>query len=233
MKKALTTLLNIICIAIIVLAIGVLFAVVTTPKGQPPQIFGFSGFRVLTGSMEPTIPTDSFVLVHRVDASKIRVDDVISFFSKDEALRGAVNTHRVVGISGTDGQIVFETKGDANQSADKVPVHASDLIGKVVLVSFGLGKLIRLISNPLVFAAVIAIPLLIVMFANIRGMAKDVKKLVAEEAAEEARKAAEQARKESEPAAEPPEESEPAKETVPEAEPEPAPDEGGTPESEE
>ena len=217
MKKALTTLLNIICIAIIVLAIGVLFAVVTTPKGQPPQIFGFSGFRVLTGSMEPTIPTDSFVLVHRVDASKIRVDDVISFFSKDEALRGAVNTHRVVGISGTDGQIVFETKGDANMIADKVPVQASDLIGKVVLVSFGLGKLIRLISNPLVFAAVIAIPLLIVMFANIRGMAKDVKKLVAEEAAEEARKAAEQARKESEPESD--KEPVPAPEQAPEGEP--------------
>ena len=217
MKKALTTLLNIICIAIIVLAIGVLFAVVTTPKGQPPQIFGFSGFRVLTGSMEPTIPTDSFVLVHRVDASKIRVDDVISFFSKDEALRGAVNTHRVVGISGTDGQIVFETKGDANMIADKVPVQASDLIGKVVLVSFGLGKLIRLISNPLVFAAVIAIPLLIVMFANIRGMAKDVKKLVAEEAAEEARKAAEQACKESEPESD--KEPVPAPETAPEGEP--------------
>ena len=43
--------------------IAILISVLATPKGQPPQIFGFSGFRVLTGSMEPSIPTDSFVLV--------------------------------------------------------------------------------------------------------------------------------------------------------------------------
>ncbi len=214
MKKALTSILNIICIAIIVLAIGILFAVVTTPKGQPPRILGFSGFRVLTGSMEPTIPTDSFVLVHRVDASKIKEGDVISFFSEDEALNGAVNTHRVVGITEADGQIVFETKGDANMIADKVPVKASNLIGKVVFVSKGLGKFIRLISNPLVFVAVIAVPLLIVMFANIKGMAKDVKKLVEEEEAAEIAK--EKAKREKK--SETPETEEPAAEPV-----EPAP----------
>jgi len=189
-KKILGTILNVVCILIIVLAVAVLFSVVTTPKGQPPQVLGFSGFRVLTGSMEPAIPTDSFVLVKHVDASQIRENDVISFYSTDETLRGAVNTHRVIGIREENGQIVFETKGDANVIADKVPVAASNLIGRVVFVSHLLGVLVRLISNPLVFAAVIVIPLLIIIFMNIRGMAKDVKALVAEEEAEE-KKAAE------------------------------------------
>ena len=193
MKKVLSTILNVVCIAIIILAVVILFSVVTTPKGQPPQIFGFSGFRVLTGSMEPSIPTDSFVLVKRVGAETIAVNDVISFYSTDASLRGAVNTHRVVAIREEGGGIVFDTKGDANVIADKVPVYASNLIGKVVLVSHALGVFVRLISNPLVFAAIIVIPLFVIIFSNIRSMAKDVKALVAEEEAEEERKKKEKA----------------------------------------
>ncbi len=217
MKKVLSTILNIICIAIIILAVVILFSVVTTPKGQPPQVFGFSGFRVLTGSMEPTVPTDSFVLVKRVDPSVIRENDIISFYSADEMLRGAVNTHRVVEVHNEGGRIWFSTKGDANQIADKVPVESTALIGKVVLVSRLLGVFIRLISNPLIFGAVIVIPLIIVIFMNVRGMAKDVKALVDEEEAEEKRKLAaaleaEKAAAEAEePAAEAPE---PAAETI-------------------
>ena len=191
MKRVISTVINVLCIVIIVLAVAILFSVVTTPKGQPPQFLGFSGFRVLTGSMEPAVPTDSFVLVKTCNASEIRVNDIISFYSPDETLRGAVNTHRVIAIGEENGQIFFTTKGDANLIEDKLPVPGSSLIGRVVFVSHLLGVFVRLISNPLVFGAAIVIPLLLIMFVNIKGMAKDVKQLVEEEEAEEKKKAAE------------------------------------------
>ncbi len=178
MKNIAGRILNVICIAIIILAIGILFSVVTTPAGRTPQVLGYSGFRVLTGSMEPEIPANSFVLVKLCKASSIKEGDVISFYSSDASLGGAINTHRVMSIGSDAGHVTFTTKGDANPIADKNLVYDVDLIGKVVFVSHLFGLFIRLISNPIVFAAFIVVPLVIIIFANVRSMAKDIKALV-------------------------------------------------------
>ncbi len=178
MKKALASLINIICILMIVASVGVLFSVVTTPKGQPPQVLGFSGFRVLTGSMNPSIPTNSFVLVRNGSINDVKEGDVISFYSLDPAIGGAVNTHRVVEIENDGGQIRLTTKGDNNQVEDQYFVYESNYIGKVVFVSHLLGVFIRLISNPLVFGIFIVIPLILIIVVNIKGIAKDVKSMM-------------------------------------------------------
>ncbi len=185
MKKTLGTILNIFCVVVIAAAILILITVVTTPKGQPPQVLGYSGFRVLTGSMEPTIRTDSFVLVKHCGPEEIRAQDVISFYSSDVTIEGSVNTHRVLEVLNEGGKISFVTKGDANVIADKTTVPGSDLIGKVVAVSYIIGRFIRLISNPIVFALIIGIPLLVIIITNIRGMARDIKTITAEEIAKE------------------------------------------------
>ena len=75
MKKVLTTVLNVICIAIIVLAVVILFSVVSTPKGQPPNVFGFSGFRVLTGSMEPGIMSGDLIISQKTAPESIEEGD--------------------------------------------------------------------------------------------------------------------------------------------------------------
>lgn len=160
-------LINAIAIALIAASVFVLLSVVLTPAGQVPQVLGYSVFRVMTGSMEPEIPEDSMLLVKKTPPEDIQPGDVISFFSPDPALGGAVNTHRVVRIEKGNGQLLFITKGDANAMEDRWPVDGSALVGKVVFRSYFLGRAVVLLSNPLVFIGIILLPLLAILLTNL------------------------------------------------------------------
>ena len=182
-------LFNILAIGLIVASVLVLLTVVLTPAGQVPQIFGFSVFRVMTGSMEPEIPEDSMLLVRKTPPEEIKEGDVISFFSPDPTLEGAVNTHRVQRVEQHDGDIWFTTKGDANAIEDIYPPDDSLLVGRVVFQSYGLGKAVSLLSNPLVFGAIILLPLLIILLMNLYRavrLAADISKKEEEEAVRQA-----------------------------------------------
>lgn len=168
-------------IALILVSVFVLLSVVLTPAGQVPRVFGFSVFRVLTGSMEPEIPEGSLLVVRETDTDTIQVGDVISFFSPDPTLEGAVNTHRVVDIQTENGGKVFYTKGDANVLEDAYPVRAEMVVGKAVHVSTGWGKAVAVLSNPLVFGTVILVPLLGILLWNLWRAVKIAKDLARQE----------------------------------------------------
>ncbi|MCD5396329.1 MAG: signal peptidase I [Candidatus Pacebacteria bacterium] len=70
---------------------------------------------VQSGSMEPSIKTGSVVVVK--PASDYKVGDVITFgpFSKTKP----PTAHRIYQIKEKNGQIVYITKGDANNSPDQ------------------------------------------------------------------------------------------------------------------
>lgn len=166
-KNIFTKIINLFSILIIGAAVLVLLNVVMTKPGEVPSVMGYSLFRVMTGSMEPTIPTDSAILTHAVESTEIQVGDVISYFSKDPSINGVVNTHRVVGIYEEGGTVFYQTRGDANNANDLYPPTANEIIGKVVFSSYFLGMLIRLISNPLVFFPLILVPLLVLLILNL------------------------------------------------------------------
>lgn len=160
-------LINAIAIVLIAASVFVLLSVVLTPAGQVPQVLGYSVFRVMTGSMEPEIPEDSMLLVKKTPPEDIQPGDVISFFSPDPALGGAVNTHRVVRVEKENGQRLFITKGDANPLEDRWPVEDSALVGRVVFRSYSLGRAVRLLSNPLVFIGMVLLPLLVILLMSL------------------------------------------------------------------
>lgn len=175
------TLINIVSICLIAASVLVLLTVVLTPARQVPQVMGFSVLRVLTGSMKPEIPADSMLLIQKADAASLQVGDVISFFSPDPSLNGALNTHRIVGIAEADGSLQFTTKGDANLIEDQYPVDESRVVGKVIFVSTRLGKLLRLISNPLVFGLAVLVPLVLILVGNLVSALKSAARLAKEE----------------------------------------------------
>ena len=164
--KILRTTVNILSVLIIILALFILLSVVMTKPGQAPNVMGYSSFRVLSGSMEPTIRTGSMILVKATDPSEIGPDDIISFYSSDPTLAGAVNTHRVLSVEQQNGVYIFHTKGDANLVVDEYPTSGKDIIGVVVFSSYFLGLIIRLLSNPLVFVPIILVPLLLILILN-------------------------------------------------------------------
>jgi signal peptidase I len=181
LKKIILTIINTISILIIICAVFVLLTVLFTGSGQAPSILGHSMFRVMTGSMEPTIPTDSLIVVKKIEASELNVGDVISFYSKDPSLDGAVNTHRIVAIEEEAGKYYFTTKGDANNVDDQYTTTESDLIGKVIMVSYKWGKAVRLLSNPLLFIPLIIFPLAVILAMNLYQTVSLARKIAREE----------------------------------------------------
>lgn len=96
------------------------------------QFGGFSLFRVVTGSMEPTLPVGSLLLCRETAIEEIQEDDIVCFRSKDPMIMGKIVTHRVVNVlQSGDGDVLLETKGDANLSADGEFVTRANLVGRV------------------------------------------------------------------------------------------------------
>lgn len=197
-KKVFLQIINILSVVIIALALFVLLSVVLTRRGDTPNVLGFSAFRVVSGSMRPELQEDDLIVIKRVAPDKIAVGDIISFYSPDPELRGAVNTHRVTAVAEEGGQYVFTTKGDANMIEDKYGVRGDEVLGKVVLVSVLLGKLSRLAANPLVFVPLILVPLLAILLTNLVRTVRLAKEAAQEEERRELAALAERMKKQRE-----------------------------------
>ena len=110
------------------------------------NLFGYSGFTVLSDSMQRDIPEGSFILVKAVDPGSINVDDIITFTRKKD---NTTVTHRVIQIYenyGENGDWGFQTQGIENTAPDCDIVYAGDIIGVVRLAVPGLGAALNLIS---------------------------------------------------------------------------------------
>ena len=166
-KKIFLAVINFLSLVIIAAAIAVLCMVVFTPSGKTPNIAGYSFLRITTGSMEPTYGVDTMIVVKKTEPSEIKVGDVISFYSSDPALDGAVNTHRVTAVRREGDQWVYTTRGDANNVDDTDEAYSRYLVGKVVGSSVLVGKLSRLAANPLIFIPIIQIPLALILIGNL------------------------------------------------------------------
>lgn len=180
-KKIFFSIINFLSVVTIIAAVFVLCTVIFTKSGEAPSVFGYTALRVTTGSMEPTYAVDTMILVKKVLPEEIKENDVISFYSQDPALDGAVNTHRVVEIKEEDGERSFVTKGDNNNVVDSYDVESEYLLGKVVASSLIIGKISRLVANPLIFIPVILIPLVVILIGNLVGTIRMAKKIAKEE----------------------------------------------------
>ena len=163
-RKILTAAVNILCVLAIVFSLLAGWSVISTPRGKAPKLFGISFMTVLTGSMNPTVPEHSLIVVRTIEPSEIKKDDIISFYARVNGSSGIINTHRVVEILSQNNELAFRTQGDANSVADPALVSEKNLIGKVVFHSFLLGQIVYFLCRPYVFLPMVLIPLLIIIF---------------------------------------------------------------------
>jgi signal peptidase len=95
-----------------------------------PRIAGATPYVILTGSMRPTLPPGTLVVVKPVDVTALRVGDVVTY--QLESGEPAVVTHRVTGIAtNLRGETRFITQGDANNAADPDPILPVQIKGKL------------------------------------------------------------------------------------------------------
>lgn len=98
-------------------------------EDEVPGIGGLSPLIVLTESMEDTINAGDIIITKAIDGKDVEIEDVISFF--DPAGNGtSVVTHRVLNIENREGTLYFQTKGDNNNTVDRVWVSENNLVGE-------------------------------------------------------------------------------------------------------
>jgi signal peptidase len=120
---------------------------------------------VQSGSMEPTLPIGSVVLIR--PAEEYAVGDIVTFGGE----RGSLpTTHRIIGDNIIAGELAFTTKGDANEDADITPVLQEDIRGKVSLTIPYLGFLLDFARQPIGFALLIGIPAFLIVIEEVSNI---------------------------------------------------------------
>ena len=167
MKKAkvvavLNRIFSVVLIAVLLFAGYVFITVMRAGKNKVPAVFGLSFLQVATGSMEPTIPAGAVIVVHKTDASDVKVGDIITFYSPDPAILDMPNTHRVTAIREKNGATFFTTKGDAGVQDDPYEVRGERLIG-VYKTQFSIGKIAQIVHSKVFFFFAMLIPICVVI----------------------------------------------------------------------
>jgi signal peptidase len=122
-----------------------------------PTMFGLESLVVASGSMTPAMPVGAVAMTREVDARAVSTGDIISY-----RRRGTVTTttHRVVTIKVQAGQVVFTTKGDANDTPDPEPVVVDGRVHRVEYVVPEAGYVVRYARTPYGLLGLVLIPIL-------------------------------------------------------------------------
>ncbi|MCE5344235.1 MAG: signal peptidase I [Eubacteriales bacterium] len=99
-------------------------------NGRAPSLFGYQVYVVETGSMIPTLPVGSTILIRSLGTDEYpQVGDVITYTHIAAAV-----THRVTEIiAGDDGVVRFQTKGDnPENSPDPWLVEREEIRGIMI-----------------------------------------------------------------------------------------------------
>ena len=102
-----------------------------------PMPFGYGSAIVLSGSMEPTLHVDDFLVVKQSDS--YQVGDIIVFQNGCELI-----VHRIISID----EDTITTQGDANNVAD-APISRKDIKGKVQKSIPKFGILVNFLKKPI------------------------------------------------------------------------------------
>ena len=135
----------------------------------------YGAYVIISGSMEPIIKVRDAVLIKRVPAEDINVGDVVTYESRDEAYYGVLVTHRVVNIKEENGQKVYVTKGDHNQTIDRLPISESQIYGKVIMRIPKIGYIKYFLVTSYGWVIAIVIPSLGIIIYDIIKLIKKIK----------------------------------------------------------
>lgn len=116
---------------VIVILLGMLGKVwIAKINGQAPDLFGYQLYVVETGSMIPTIPIGSTLIVKKLgQGEELKAGDIVTY-----SYKSAVITHRITElVEGVDGITRYQTQGDnPDNSADPWLVNREDVRGIVI-----------------------------------------------------------------------------------------------------
>ena len=163
--------------------VGLVLVLIVAGLMVVPSILGYDRYVIVSGSMEPTIPTGSVVYDKPVPVKDLEVGDVITFVPPPEFDQDMPVTHRIYEIStaapGTEvegeavpaGTRLFRTKGDANKYPDpwKMVLDQPKQARVEHHIEY-LGYIYGFLSNRWVQLLVIGLPALVIAVVLVRAL---------------------------------------------------------------
>lgn len=149
-SKTIEIILNIIIFLIFVLIIFASIYIVQTKilHKEYADIFGYTGFEVITGSMSGTIEVGDVIIVQIT--KDVTENEIIVYKEGNSFI-----THRIIKVN--EQNII--TKGDANNSEDK-EIDREQVLGKVIKIIPNIAIWKKVLSTPVVFVSIITTILL-------------------------------------------------------------------------
>lgn len=118
---------------------------------------GYSIYTIITESMVPKYDVYDMVLAKKISYHDIKVGDDVVYLGNKGDFADKIVTHQVIDIEEKGNEILFHTKGIANDVEDPV-VTSSQILGKVTMKSKILSLVSRVVNNPYGFYFVIFVP---------------------------------------------------------------------------
>ena len=175
-------------LSIVILAVAIAFTayvMIMNFQGKPVSVFGYSILRVVTGSMEPTIFTGDYIIVHKMAPAELKEGDIITYFTEDEEIKDLLVTHRIINVN-DDG--TFITQGDANPIPDDIPVKPERILGKYLKKARFFGMIASFADSSKLLLFLVIIPILLIAIYETKTLAKVVVEYKKETDAEEIEK---------------------------------------------
>ena len=128
LHKVLTVIGTVLCIILIpILIINCTLIIKSFTSEEVPSVAGKLPLIVLTDSMYPVIQSGDLIICSTAQPEEIETGDVIAFF--DPAGNGTtIVTHRVLEVTELDGKTAWRTKGDNNNTEDRLLVTGEKLV---------------------------------------------------------------------------------------------------------
>lgn len=131
--KAIKKVFDVLCwILVGLLVVFMLLSLNARLNNSIPSIFGYSVYRVSSGSMEPELSVNDVILSKEVDdVMELKVGDIITYKGSGNT-SGMLITHEViVAPVEEDGVVKLQTQGIANEIPDD-PIYADDVVSVYV-----------------------------------------------------------------------------------------------------
>ncbi len=175
-QRRIDVLITVLLILVVLLC---LFVTVQVVSQGYVNVAGYSLFRVVTGSMEPTIPVGALLVSQQVDMQAVEVGDIICFRAQETAIFGRMMTHRVMEVyPAADGGVQFVTKGDANLSLDGYLVTQTNFVGEVIWYTGEdsvLSSIFSFFTNKVGFLACVVFPCLLLAGLILRDSVRNIR----------------------------------------------------------
>ena len=140
-----------------------------------PSVFSGSLAIVRSSSMEPAMRAGALAVMLPIDAADVKVGDIIAFDPPWDSGSDVTVSHRVIGVL-DNGQLRFDTKGDALEGSDPYYVPAESVQGKVLFsipyLGYAANSALGYVRTWLGLVTLVCIPLVILIVSAIRDVSR-------------------------------------------------------------